>query len=796
MYNVSMSHNAGILLSEESNVNQTATVTDNNKLTYDSEHNADRLAVRENIDIDPNIHFHRDAQPKNNSAYDQTLATLRNQVDHIFKQAKADFKHIESKVYEQQQKIRQLFDELEAYEQGSNSELKLPDLLSVAQVFQNNLTKGKQQLFSLYCDANLPALIDKASENLSDDTAQYVEHCSELLAQDFQYINSVFEENLAILSALIVGIQVANQANRSKVAQSTKSDSDSYHVHDLSHKPLGVHFPATPGIFRARSASPQQTQVKCNLPPTPPKSHCQKSYPPIPDLRETRHPPAPSSIQQVTSFPTRKPNIPDTHFPSSPPHPPAQHYITAPAVVTEQPTQLPAQHYSPAPTAATRQSRRTLVYSPALFYSPGEHSLNAGELLTTRNKPELEPRSNMDYANHNNDSQHRSQTERVDQITEALNKLQSDTEALKNMQVNKTAASDTSSTNYSLRHIPKFAGNTNDDFEEWRRKFMNKIKYLTWPAEQQILLLDDALTDRANLFYRKLPADSKQSMTHILNALEKQYGNENMDLAERAMQRKRKQMPGESIEDYTSAILKLVHRLRMDRDIDQVALYIDGLDPEIRGAVYKMKPQSIDQAEKDARLASSTMSIKTNDLLSKEIAAEVIMAMNKNVNDQATMATMMGADQYTVLPQTVAPQQNSHSSQQPMPNMVEHTAPIAFTTPQAEQYTQQMQYPQQQYNQPNWRNNNARPNPQNRGGNNQYHGNNGYYQNNQTRQYSYSQQQPNSHNNRPSQEDYRPFCRACDCAHLYGAHIRPFYNGQRAFDRWSTGNARPTAPLN
>ena len=72
-----MSHNAGILLSEESNVNQTATVTDNNKLTYDSEHNADRLAVRENIDIDPNIHFHRDAQPKNNSVYDQTFCAIK-----------------------------------------------------------------------------------------------------------------------------------------------------------------------------------------------------------------------------------------------------------------------------------------------------------------------------------------------------------------------------------------------------------------------------------------------------------------------------------------------------------------------------------------------------------------------------------------------------------------------------------------------------------------------------------------------------------------------------------------------
>ena len=67
-------------------------------------------------------------------------------------------------------------------------------------------------------------------------------------------------------------------------------------------------------------------------------------------------------------------------------------------------------------------------------------------------------------------------------------------------------------------------------------------------------------------------------MNQILNALEKQYGNENLDLEEQAMQQKRKQMLGESIKDYNSTILKLVNRLCMDWDIDQVALYIDGLD--------------------------------------------------------------------------------------------------------------------------------------------------------------------------------------------------------------------------
>ena len=862
--NVSMSDNVKQLFSGESQVDQIETDTDNNRPMYDGDYEADRPASIERVNIDPHTPHCSDTQAEPTSAYEQSLTALCNQVDQIFKQAIADFKHIEKKVYEQQTEIRQLFDELEAYEHGSNSDLNLQNLISVARDFQTNLIRGQQQLHSIYSDSDLPAFIDKASEYLSDDTTRYVEHYSELLTRDFEYINSVFEENLAILSAFITSIQEANHANRLEVAQSTQTASHSYPVHDLSHKPLGVQFSATPGIFRARSASPQPTKVRRVLPPTPPKPQRQTSHLPVPHFQETANSPfpgfrdirqpsepqireanqkfqqlaqsipdqappadkpiaAPAPTQQATSIPPPKPYIPDTHSPSPPPQPPAQHYITAPAVITEQPTQLPAQHYSPARTAATRQSRRTLFYSPALFYSPGEHSLNAGELRTTRDN-KTAPRSNMAYATSNNGPRHGAQSELVDQITTAF----------QNMQVNSTARSATSPTNYSLRHIPTFAGNASDDFEEWRRKFLNKIAYLTWPAEQQILLLDDALTDRANLFYRKLPAAAKQSMTHILKALEKQYGNENMDLAERAMQRKRKQMPGESIEDYTSAILKLVHRLRMDKDIDQVALYIDGLDPAIQGDVYRMKPNTIDQAEKDARLASSTMSRKAQDLTPKELAAELIVAMNKNVAEKAAMAAMTGADQYTVFPQTPPPIQSSQYFQQPMPNMIDHTATVAYATPPPEQQSQQTQYSQQQPNQqmatsprqpgtqqntqyrpryrpqapqqappqqPNsqqtWRNNNARPNTQNRVGNNQYQGNNGFYQNSRAGQYNNRQQQQNSYYNRPFQSTYRPYCRTCECPHPFGVHTRSTYNGQRSFERRpSTGNTRPQTSSN
>lgn len=190
-------------------------------------------------------------------------------------------------------------------------------------------------------------------------------------------------------------------------------------------------------------------------------------------------------------------------------------------------------------------------------------------------------------------------------LTNEIQKLQESTQILQNVH---------STTEYCLRNIPTFAGNVNEDFEEWRRKFLNKIAFLPWPAEQQILLLDDALTGRANLFFRQLPAAIKHSMSDILSALTKQYSSENIDLAERAMLRKRKQMPGESLDDYTFAILQIVKRLQMNNKMDQVSFYVDGLDTDIRGEVYKMKPTSIEQAEKDARLAINVLTLQATNL--------------------------------------------------------------------------------------------------------------------------------------------------------------------------------------
>jgi len=272
-------------------------------------------------------------------------------------------------------------------------------------------------------------------------------------------------------------------------------------------------------------------------------------------------------------------------------------------------------------------------------------------------------------------------------------------------------------------------------------------------------------------------------------------------------------MPGVSIEDYTSAILKLVHRLRLDKEIDQVALYIDGLDPTIQGDVYRMKPMTIDQAEKDARLASSTMNRKTSDLSPKELAAEIVGAMNRNAvlkapvaisdqyirDPQDTSVTPTTAHAAEVSPVQYQTQQAPYQTQQP------YFQPRQYRSQQNQQYRpqysnqsrpQQQRSYGQQFSQQNPRNNwtqNNRPgfHQQNRQGTNQF----GRPQNSNSYQNSYQ-----TYRNRDSWSDSRqnsyenPYCRSCNSEHKYGEHVRPLYKGPQTFQRARTPIPNATRP--
>ena len=84
-------------------------------------------------------------------------------------------------------------------------------------------------------------------------------------------------------------------------------------------------------------------------------------------------------------------------------------------------------------------------------------------------------------------------------------------------------------------------------FEQWREKFTTSAQLYDWPETKQILLLHQALTDRAFAFYQSLSAEIKSSMPSIFEALNNRFGLQSKNIMMRLQELNRKQQPHESV---------------------------------------------------------------------------------------------------------------------------------------------------------------------------------------------------------------------------------------------------------
>ena len=600
------------------------------------------------------------------SELDSSLVKAQQNIETFFSQIKKDFDRYLEVLQSHQKQIQALSYELEGSHQGSDSHLNFQALYFQLETLQASITRDHHQLSSVYYAADFPALLDEVKEYHVQEFLDHAQHSVTALVQSYEGLEILFSEALVELTHVHKTLQKLHRQENDKTFQNfdPTSSSNTQTLPGGANSDPAVNTNYTQLRPRAHSTSPNPGKVSRPLPfisdfrkPRIHRPHAQHTEHSLPHST-----PATQPSQTVhTTIPPHATDILHHRAHTPPPS------FSDPAIQT----------HSHPHTLFTPKTPVRVGYYPTPSRPSGHSAFQPFRPHTdpphfSPPPPPPHPVPNMATAQTSTAPQF------VQDITDAFRQLRTEQENFQNSQTHHSVL--TSPTNYSLRHIPTFAGNVDDDFEEWRRKFLNKIKYLTWPEQQQILLLDDALTDRANLFYRKLPPTTRSSLSSILAALEKQYGAENMDLAERAMQRKRKQLPGESIEDYTSAILKLVQRLRLDRDIDQVALYIDGLDPSIQGEVYRMKPNSIDQAEKDARLVSSTMNRNPSNLSPKAIAAELVVALNKDAASKSALVAPTEGDQYfsQPLPSTSSVQPFQCMPQQPYMAQQFKPPPFAF----------------------------------------------------------------------------------------------------------------------
>ena len=214
-----------------------------------------------------------------------------------------------------------------------------------------------------------------------------------------------------------------------------------------------------------------------------------------------------------------------------------------------------------------------------------------------------------------------------------------------------------------------------------------------------------------------------------------------------------------------------------------------------------MKPNSIDQAEKDARLVSSTMNRNPSNLSPKAIAAELVVAFNKDAASKSALVAPTDGDQYfsqplpstsSVQPFQCMPQQPFMAQQFKPPLFAFAATPVSYPRPSrpfsSQQYTSSYRFPSQsrpqrsytpQQQQSNWgqptygfnRQGGQRPN---RPFNNQF----GQYNNQQFRPNTFYKG-PFNFTSRPDRTG-PPYCRHCACQHSYGTHVGPSYSNQWA----------------
>ena len=131
--------------------------------------------------------------------------------------------------------------------------------------------------------------------------------------------------------------------------------------------------------------------------------------------------------------------------------------------------------------------------------------------------------------------------------------------------------------------------------------------YTTGLETKQILLLHQALTDRAFAFYQSLPEDVKSSMPSIFEALNNRFGLQSKNIMMRLQELNRKQQPHESVAAYSKDMLSIMERLQMKDDAANINQYLQGLKPEIRDQMLLMKPTSLRDAELNALLLEKSL---------------------------------------------------------------------------------------------------------------------------------------------------------------------------------------------
>ena len=149
--------------------------------------------------------------------------------------------------------------------------------------------------------------------------------------------------------------------------------------------------------------------------------------------------------------------------------------------------------------------------------------------------------------------------------------------------------------------MPGFSGDPTENVKEFLRQFQEVATFNNYSNEQKGAILPLLLTGNARAWINSIPELATRTFEDLSEALVKRFHSGTDIFLLRLQLLDRRQLPGESVLQFASAIRKFCLRLEVSIE-DNVHHFVNGLRPELRNYVFLQRPKTFSEAEKLARL--------------------------------------------------------------------------------------------------------------------------------------------------------------------------------------------------
>ena len=183
------------------------------------------------------------------------------------------------------------------------------------------------------------------------------------------------------------------------------------------------------------------------------------------------------------------------------------------------------------------------------------------------------------------------------EISEAVKNL------LENHEVTDNRIRDIQPSKLKKKSIPQdihFSGDCSEDGQLFLNKLRRYAKYVEYGPEDVCALFPLLLSERALFWFEEQSERTKENWKPLHEAFLKRYGPSARSLIEETALLDRKQESTESVDKYTSDVMKRT-ALAGIRDPERWKTYVRGLQPKIRSYVIDKNPTSFEEAEVYAR---------------------------------------------------------------------------------------------------------------------------------------------------------------------------------------------------